>query len=73
MMQRRRSSFHPHHRLQARRRAAQPTSLILKHYTLFNSLARYAGHDTTIPFPTPGTDSKIKQTAKDREYRLDRL
>ena len=69
-----RNSLHPRKRLKARKKAAQPNSLLLKHYTLFNSLARYALDDpSTSSSSSIRTLSATTQAARERARRLDRL
>ncbi|SPO29489.1 uncharacterized protein UTRI_04776_B [Ustilago trichophora] len=46
-MVRQRHIFHRRNPQQARKKASTANSILVKHYTLFNSLARYAQNDTT--------------------------
>lgn len=67
-----RNALHPHNHVHARKRAAQPKSLLIKHYTLFNSLRRYTFDDPSSIYRSNKGLSATAQVHKSREQRLQR-
>ncbi|SNX85779.1 uncharacterized protein MEPE_04488 [Melanopsichium pennsylvanicum] len=69
----RRSSLHPRNHIKARKRAKQPDSLLLKHYSLFNSLIRYTLDDPASQPSHSQHASASFQAARARVRRADNL